>query len=167
MLGLVVQRFILFSFIGVLLAIAINEISFLFLKSEAGRAPGQVELVIPAGTAEKIARGEDEPQIPDNLVLVIGDVLVVKNEDTATHTLGTLLIPAGSSASLNISDKDLTMDCSFQPNSYMGFTVNEPVGWDTRAFGLFLSGIPLGMLLGLYSFLVWPLKKKEKPAPAQ
>jgi hypothetical protein len=159
---LLFQRFALFSVIGVLIAVAINEVSFLFLKSEAGRAPGRIELVIPAGTAGKIARGEAETTIPDDLVLVTGDVLVVKNEDSVTHTLGPLFIPAGSSASLNLDQaENLAMSCSFQPGQYMGLNVKEPVDWGTRAFALFLSGVPLGLLLALYSFLVWPIQKNE------
>lgn len=159
---LVIQRFVLFSLIGVVLAILINEITFLFLKSEAGRPPGRIELVIPPGTAEKVARGEAEPSIPEDLVLVTGDVLVVKNEDTATHTLGPLLVPPGTSASLNLDQaENLAMDCSFQPGKYLGLDIQEPVDWATRIFGLFLSGVPLGLLMGLYSFLVWPLKKVD------
>lgn len=156
----ILKRFLLFSLIGVLLAIAINEITFLFLKSEAGRAPGRVELVIPPGTAEKIALGQPNPAIPANMVFVTGDVLVVKNEDSVTHTLGPLLIPAGASASLSLDNaENLAFSCSFQPTQYFGLDIREPVDWGTRVFALFISGIPLGLVLALYSFLVWPLKK--------
>jgi hypothetical protein len=162
------QRFAIFSLIGVLIAVVINEVSFLFLKSDAGRAPGRIELVIPPGTAEKIARGEAETTIPDDLVLVTGDVLIVKNEDSVTHTLGPLFIPAGSSASLNLDQvENLAMSCSFQPGQYMGLNVKEPVDWGTRVFALFLSGVPLGLLLALYSFLVWPLKASNSTSQSQ
>jgi len=156
----VLNRFLLFSLIGVLLAIGINEISFLFLKSEAGRAPGRVELIIPPGTAEKIASGEAQSALPANMVFVTGDVLVVTNHDTVTHILGPMLIPPGTSATLNLDNtQNMAMSCSFQPTQYLGLDVREPVDWGTRLFALFISGIPLGLVLALYSFLVWPLPK--------
>jgi len=156
----VLNRFFLFSLIGVLLAIGINEISFLFLKSEAGRAPGRVELIIPPGTAEKIASGEAQSALPANMVFVTGDVLVVTNHDTVTHILGPMLIPSGTSATLNLDNtQNMAMSCSFQPTQYLGLDVREPVDWGTRLFALFISGIPLGLVLALYSFLVWPLPK--------
>jgi len=155
----ILNRFLLFSLIGIALAIGINEITFLFLKSEAGRAPGQVELVIPAGTADKIARGEAQSAIPANMVFVTGDVLLVKNEDNVTHMLGPLFIPAGASASMNLDNaENLAMSCSFQPTKYFGLDIREPVDWGTRLFALFISGIPLGLLLALYSFIVWPVR---------
>ncbi len=155
----IVKRFLLFSIIGILLAIGINEITFLFLKSAAGRAPGRVELLIPAGTADKIARGEASSAIPANLVFVTGDVLVVRNEDSATHTLGPLFIPPNTSAEMSLDNaENLAMSCSFQPSKYLGLDIREPVDWGTRLFALFISGIPLGLLLALYSFIAWPLK---------
>ncbi|GAB4502075.1 MAG: hypothetical protein Fur0035_16210 [Anaerolineales bacterium] len=155
----ILNRFLFFSLIGILLAIAINEITFLFLKSEAGRAPGRVELLIPAGTADKIARGEAQSALPANMVFVTGDVLVVKNEDNITHTLGPLFIPPGASAEMSLDNaENLAMSCSFQPTKYLGLDIREPVDWGTRLFALFISGIPLGLVLALYSFLVWPVK---------
>lgn len=150
----------LFLAIGLALGLFVSEASFAFLRSEAGRAPSRIELVIPAGTAEKIARGEAQEAIPLNMVFVSGDVLVVKNEDNQTHTLGPLLIPAGASASLSLDQaENLSMSCSFQPSQYMGLDVREPVTFATRLYGLFFAGVPLGVLLGLYSFVIWPLKK--------
>jgi hypothetical protein len=156
----IILRMTLFLAIGLVLGLFVSEASFAFLKSEAGRAPSRIELVIPAGTADKIARGEAEDSLPLNMVFVSGDVLVVKNEDSQTHTLGPLLIPAGASASLNLDQADnLAVSCSFQPAQYMGLDVREPVTLITRLYGLFFAGVPLGVLLGVYSFIVWPIKK--------
>jgi hypothetical protein len=156
----IILRMSLFLAIGLLLGFFVSEASFAFLKSEAGRAPARIELLIPSGTADKIARGQSEESIPLNMVFVSGDVLVVKNEDSETHTLGPLLIPPGTSASLNLDQADnLAVSCSFQPSQYMGLDVREPVTFITRLYGLFFAGVPLGVLLGVYSFIVWPLKK--------
>ncbi|PKN92431.1 MAG: hypothetical protein CVU44_14950 [Chloroflexi bacterium HGW-Chloroflexi-6] len=156
-------RLAIFLAIGLVLGILINEVSFSFMKSEAGRAAQRIELVIPAGTAAKIARGEAEEAIPLNMVFVNGDILVVKNEDTETHTLGPLLIPAGTSASLNLDQtENLALSCSFQPGQYIGLDVREAVTLDTRLLGIFLSGVPLGILFMLYSFIIWPIKNKPQ-----
>ncbi len=155
-----VQRILLTSVLGILIAIGVNEFSFLFLKSEAGRAPGRVELVIPAGTAGKIARGEAESALPTNMVFVQGDTLVVKNDDNADHRLGPLFIPAGSSASLALDEaNNLAYSCSFQPTQTFGLDVREPVDFSTRLYGILIAGLPLGFLFALYSFIVWPIKK--------
>jgi hypothetical protein len=160
MMRLIVQRVLIPMLLGILIAIGVNEFSFLFLKSEAGRAPQRIDLVIPLGTAEKVARGESNPALPDKMVFVIGDTLVVKNEDVADHRLGPLFIPVGTSASLTLSESDnVAFSCSFQPSRYLGLDVREPVTFSTRLYGILIAGIPLGFLLGLYSLVVWPLKR--------
>ncbi len=161
------RRVLLSLAVGILLSLFVNEGSFLFLKSEAGRAPRDMELIIPAGTAERVARGEASPSIPDGMVFVSGDTLIVRNRDTADHQLGPLFIPANASASLTLNDAaQFTYSCSFQPDNYFGLDVREPVTWETRLFATLFAGLPLGGLLGLYSILVWPLEKKEKAAAA-
>lgn len=153
------RRVLLWLGIGILLAIALNEGSFFFLRSEAGRAPRSIELLIPAGTAERMARGEASPEIPADMVFVIGDTLVVRNEDTVDHRLGPLFVPAGTSASMKLDRaENFIFECSFQPSNYFGLDVREPVTWETRIYGILFAGVPLGLLLSLYSFLVWPLR---------
>jgi hypothetical protein len=159
MMALVVRRMLITMLLGIVTGISINEISFLFLKSEAGRAPEQVNLVIPRGTSEKVARGESDATLPDKMVFVVGDTLVVKNEDVVDHRLGPLFIPVGTSASLTLSQPDnLAFTCSFEPGKYLGLDVREAVDFSTRLYGILISGIPMGFLYGLYSFLVWPVK---------
>jgi hypothetical protein len=161
----IIQRVLLGLAIGIVIAVGLNEGSFIFLKSEAGRAPRTIELVIPAGTAERIAQGESNPTIPENMVFVIGDTLLVKNEDASDHHLGPLFVPADSSASLKLDKaENFAFECSFQPSKYFGLDVREPVTWGTRIYGIIFAGVPLGSLLALYSFILWPLKSKAKAA---
>jgi hypothetical protein len=157
----IVTRIIVSMLIGLLIGVAINEITFTFLRSTA-RAPKVIELVIPAGTAEKVARGETPPTIPDSMTLVVGDTLLVKNNDTANHELGPLWIPAGSSASLALdAAESYAYTCSFQPGQYFGLDVHEALTTGTRIYGILYSGLPLGVLIALYT-LVMPAKKKEE-----
>lgn len=162
----ILRRVLLWLGIGILLAIVLNEGSFFFLRSEAGRAPRSIELLIPAGTAERMARGEASPEIPADMVFVIGDTLVVRNEDTVDHRLGPLFVPAGTSASMKLDRaENFIFECSFQPSNYFGLDVREPVTWETRIYGILFAGVPLGLLLSLYSFLVWPLRSDSGRKP--
>src|SRR5687768_12106765 len=96
---------ILFSILfGLLIGVTVSEVPFLFLR-ETARAPREIVLTIPAGTSDQVARGEQPPSIPENMMFVVGDRLVVKNEDSADHKLGPLWIPANSSAQLALDQE--------------------------------------------------------------
>lgn len=155
-----VRRVIYSLILGMLLGIATTEISFLFLR-ETARPPKQITLLIPKGTAAEVARGEQPPTIPQNMLFVVGDILIVKNEDIVDHKLGPLFIPANSSAQLALNqEENLSYECSFQPGNYFGLDVHEPLTLGTRISGIVDVGLPLGILIALYT-VVMPVKKKE------
>jgi hypothetical protein len=155
-----VRRITISLLVGLLIGVALNEITFLFLR-ETARAPKVIEIVIPEGTAAQVARGETPPTIPDSMTFVVGDTVLVKNNDTADHELGPLWIPAGTSANLLLDDAEsYAYSCSFQPGQYFGLDVHEALTTWTRLYGILFSGIPLGVLIALYA-LVIPAKKKE------
>jgi len=159
-----VKRILISLVIGLLIGVSINEISFLYLK-ETARPPKEVILTIPKGTAEQVARGEQPPTIPDNMIFVVGDTLTVRNEDVVDHKLGPLWIPANSSAQLPLGNvASLAFQCSFQPSKYFGIDVREPLTINTRILGILLSGLPLGILIALYSFVMPEKKKQNVPA---
>jgi len=157
---IIVKRVIISMLIGLLFGVALNEVTFYFLR-ETARAPKVIEIIIPAGTAEKVARGEAPPSIPDSMTFVVGDTIMVKNNDTADHELGPLWIPAGSSARLPLdAAASYAYSCTFQPNQTFGLDVYEPLTTWTRLYGIFFSGVPLGIMIALYALVV-PGKKKE------
>lgn len=159
MTRLAVQRFLICLVLGLVGAIGINEFTFIFMKSEAGRAPTRVELLIPAGTSARLVAGEANPALPENLVLVSGDTLVVKNLDQVDHRLGPLFIPTGTSATLTLGEaNNYAYSCSFQADQVFGLDVQEPVTSVTRLYGILIAGLPLGLMLGMYSLVIWPLK---------
>jgi hypothetical protein len=160
----IVKRILFSLLLGLLLGVVISEVPFLFLR-ETARMPKEITLVIPNGTADQVARGEQPPTIPGNLVFVVGDTLVVKNEDGVDHKLGPLWIPANSTAQLPLkTEESFAYECSFQPGKYLGIDVHEPLTVGTRLYGIVYAGLPLGILIALYS-LVLPSKKKQH-APA-
>lgn len=153
---------VLLSFVfGFALAALTTELAYFFLKKE-NRPPTIVEISIPAGTAEKIRQGQDNDlNLPEDMHFVVGDTIKVINQDTENHILGPLWIPAGSSASLKLeSEQHLAFECSFEADNYFGLTVQEPVTWGTRLYGIFFAGFPLSMIFVVYSGLIPAGKKK-------
>lgn len=153
---------ILASFLlGVVIAGITSEVAYRLLKRE-NREPNQIQLAIPAGTAKLVSEGSAPPEIPNDLNLVVGDVLVVVNQDDVDHQLGPLWIPAGASASMDLSaEESYRLDCSFQPGKIQGIEVKQPVTWSTRLTGMLFAGFPLGALFAIYSGLIPSKKKKE------
>ncbi len=157
---LIFKRILISLLIGIAVGAALSEITFFFLR-ETARAPKAIVLTIPAGTAEQVARGEQPPTLPENMIFVVGDLLIVKNEDTVDHQMGPLWIPAGASAHLALStEENLAYECSFQTSKYIGLDVREPVTFGTRLYGILFAGLPLGVLIAIYSFIM-PSQKKE------
>ena len=141
-----------------------SEVAFYFLKENTDRAPEQIELLIPEGTAEMVAAGESVPTIPDELVFVLGDTLVVRNEDTVDHELGPLWIPPRSKASLLLDTVDrYAYSCSFQPSQYLGLNVKQPTTWQTRVIALGYSVPATTAFMFIYSLVLWPIKPKQEP----
>lgn len=160
----VIKRILLSILFGLLIGTLVSEVPFLFLRKTA-RPPREILLTIPAGTAEQVARGEQPPAIPENMTFVVGDRLVVRNEDTVDHKLGPLWIPANSSAELALDQEEsLAYECSFQPGQYFGLDVREPLTPSTRIYGIIYVALPMAILFALYSFVLTPKKKEDAPA---
>lgn len=155
-----IKRILISMLLGLALGTLISEGSFIFVQ-ETARPPQEVLLTIPAGTAEQVARGEKPPSIPNDMVFVVGDTLVVKNEDIVDHKLGQLWIPANSTARLELNEaQNIAFECSFQPDNYFGLDVHQSLTLGTRIYGVLYLGLPLGILFALYSFVI-PSRKKE------
>jgi hypothetical protein len=153
--------------LGCILAYLLSESAFLVIKNNLDREPQRVELVIPNGTAERIAAGQTVPAIPKDMLFVVGDVLVVTNQDSTNHQLGPTFVPAGSSAMLNMTDpNEYTYSCSFAPTRNLGISVRPRVDFLTRFQAIFLAGPPMATLIVLYSFVMWPLKPRKKTEQA-
>jgi hypothetical protein len=151
--------------VGILIMALFTEVSFRFISRSNDRAPETITLTIPAGTAAKVAAGQKPPSIPEDMVFVVGDTLVVENEDYADHQLGPLFIPASSSATM-VMDKieNYAYACTFTASKYFGLDVKEPLTLSTRALGILAAGLPLGTLIALYVvFAIRPGEKKNRP----
>lgn len=157
-----VNRFALVFVIALAVVFAINEGSFWLIRDEGDRAPQIVDLTIPAGTSESIARGEEPASIPDELIFVVGDTLVVDNQDSVAHQLGPVWVPPNSRASLTLGEvNNFVYQCSFQPTKYIGLDVRSGTTIWSRFTALLLAGPPTAMFLFIYSLLLFPLDIKN------
>ncbi len=158
--SVIFKRIALSLLAGLLLGVVISEVSFYFLNDGETRPPQVVELDIPVGTAGRVARGETDPALPASMIFVVGDTLLVKNQDSAAHQLGPLFIPPGTSATLRLDTaQDYAFACSFQPSKYIGLSVQSPLTLGTRLLGIFETGAPMGILIALYVVFAVPFKK--------
>ena len=159
-----VKRILVSLVIGLAFGAVLSEVGFVLLK-ETARAPKTITLTIPEGTADQVARGEQPPTIPTDLVFVVGDTLLVNNQDNTDHKLGPLWIPAHSSAQLSLGQaQNISVECSFQPTKYIGLDVQQSLTWGTRLFGILFAGLPPAILIALYGSILSSQKKGHVPA---
>ena len=157
------RRLLFLAIISAIAVLIISEVSYRLMKDETSRAPETIELVIPSGTGALISSGKNVPSIPDSMIFVVGDVLLVRNEDTMDHELGPLWIPAGKSASMSLDKQnDFAYSCSFQPSKYFGLTVKPAITWIDRLGALWYGTPPTIMLLLVYSLVVRPLQPLKR-----
>ena len=135
-----------------------SEVAFYFMRGSSDRLPEEIELVIPAGTADKVKLGEAVPVIPDEMTFVLGDTLVVKNQDVVDHQLGPLWIPPNTKASLVLdAAQRYAYACSFKTTRYLGLNVKQATTWQTRFVALGFSVPPTTMFFFVYSLVLWPI----------
>ncbi len=157
------KRLAIVTVLSLAVILIASEAFYLLQKESHERAPQQVELVIPLGAAEMVRRGENVTAIPEEMVFMVGDTLVVKNEDSASHQLGPLWIPANSSASLSMDTAARYVEsCSFQTSQYLGLDVRQPTTLATRLQALVIAGPATIIFLFIYSVLVYPLEKDNR-----
>ncbi|MDP1545425.1 MAG: hypothetical protein Q8L87_05330 [Anaerolineales bacterium] len=149
--------------VGLLIGLVLSEGTFIFLGRTA-RAPQTITVIVPAGTSELVARGEQPPTLPQGMTFVVGDVLVIENEDSVDHQLGPLWIPAGAAGQLVLGQPEsLAYECSFQADNYIGMDVYESLTLGTRVYGILFTGIPMGILIALYAAIL-PVRNGTKHA---
>ncbi len=146
---------------GLLIGVAVSEVSFSLLNNGTTRPPQLVQISIPPGTAALVARGQAIASIPASMTFVAGDTLLVINHDSVPHQLGPLFIPAGSSASMNLANEQgYNLLCSFQPSKYLQLTVLPPLTIATRIVGILEAGLNVGFLIAVYAVFALPAPKK-------
>ena len=110
-----------------------------------------VELVIPPGTAGYISSGEAVGAIPDELTLRRGDRLLIVNNDSVVHEVGSALAAPGRSTRVEVTNgflgRDARLTCSIHPSGAIGLSnVARPPLLATLLPSL-IAGVPLSLAL--------------------
>jgi hypothetical protein len=114
------------------------------------RAPGRIEYVIPAGTAQRVAAGEAVPSLPAKWVFVAGDVLALRNEDEANHQFGPFWIPAGTTLTVPLERASTySYLCTLHPGGAVGLEVLPRNSWLRTLVPTLLLGVPIGGVLAV------------------
>jgi len=91
----------------------------------------QHDYLIPAGTAERIAAGEEIEIVPAELVVEVGDALRIVNEDSADHIVGVFFVAAGETLTQRFnSTAVLEGECSVHPSGSFTLRVVDDVSED-------------------------------------
>jgi hypothetical protein len=150
----------LISFVAMVIVI---EGAYLIQREDTDRAPKTVQIIVPAGTAQRVALGESVDLLPDNSTFVLGDVLEVINQDSVDHQLGPIWVPPGSMGKIVLEEVNkFSYSCSFAPSRYLGLDVKRPTTLMTRMTGLSISVPTTAAFLFIYSLALFPLQPKSK-----
>lgn len=147
--------------VGLIFGWLVSETSFQLSPDLNQLEPDRIEVVIPAGTSAKLEAGQPV-SVPQSVTFVIGDILVVKNEDSVSHQLGPVWVPARSSGVLQVGsgDKSFTYQCSFTASRSFGLDIQPAINTWVRLQGILAIGLPTGVILALYTLAV-PYKKED------
>jgi len=85
--------------------------------------------IIPAGTAQRVANGEELRIIPENLKMRLRDRLVLINEDSEMHQVASIVIGSGERIETRFSEAiTVTGFCSLHPSGQINIRVEGTVG---------------------------------------
>jgi hypothetical protein len=159
----ILQRIFILAIISAVLVLGFSELAYQIFGEDVSRRPTTIELNIPRGTSLRIENGEAIPEIPEEMVFVVGDTLLVNNMDLVDHQLGPLWIPSGTSASLKMDQKqNVAYTCTFQSSRYLGLTIKEAITWKSRLGALAYAAPPTLVFLLVYSIVMFPIKPKDR-----
>ena len=72
----------------------------LMVLPACGGGADTFEIVVPAGTQERILAGEVIDVMPNRIELRVGDTLLIRNEDSVTQSVGPYMVAAGREMTL-------------------------------------------------------------------
>ncbi|MFN8556160.1 MAG: hypothetical protein U0531_02000 [Dehalococcoidia bacterium] len=123
--------------------------------SAVERAPTEVPFTIPQGTSLSVQAGATPSWLPADLTFVQGDTLTLRNDDTATHQLGAVTIPAGGFATLRLDSAGSEFFlCSIHPDGEIGLTVQPRPPLRDTLTPILLFGLPVGFVCGAVGFVL-------------
>ncbi len=111
-------------------------------------------LVIPAGTAEAVARGEPPPFIPNSLTIGRNGRVRVINQDVVAHRIGAWTVPPGGSAVIEPAETGEGVACTITPSGTMPVFLDRRPPITSTFLPAALLGLPSALIVGLIVFVV-------------
>jgi hypothetical protein len=84
------------------------------------------DYLIPPGTADRIAAGEEVEIVPQELVIEVGESIRIVNDDAVGHIVGVFYVGAGETLTQRFdSPGELSGECSVHPSGAFTLRVVE------------------------------------------
>jgi hypothetical protein len=123
-----------------------------------------LDVHIPSGTAVRVAAGETVSVLPRELLLRLGDTLVISNADETLHRVGPAVIEPGRTVHMEVSTDFFDGDsllCTFHPGGAIPLiTRTRPSVLATVPVAL-LSAVPLSIAAVGATWIVSRLEGSE------
>ncbi len=121
----------------------------LLIFTAGSREPTTHTLVIPEGSIELIAAGENPLEIPSTWSLLADDTLVLVNEDRVDHWLGDFWVAANSTTEYELQpDFGGSILCSLHPDGEINLDIGlRDFDWRVLVLPTVIIGPFLGWLL--------------------
>lgn len=65
------------------------------VSRDADREPATIQIVVPAGTQDRLDAGEQVVVMPTRLEFRVGDMIRIRNDDDVTQSVGPYVVEAG------------------------------------------------------------------------
>ena len=133
--------------LGFLLGTILTVAAWTAFGAQQVGPPRDVQLVIPAGTADAIAAG-GPTVIPSEIRLTEGDRLVIANQDAVDHTIGGWQVAPGMVLTV-LADVPATsvFACTIHPSGSLGIYIAARPGLVEGIFITILVSVPIGLVL--------------------
>jgi|TARA_B100000959_G_scaffold148056_1_gene155404 hypothetical protein len=139
----------------------------LWIFAGPGRARERREIVIPAGTADLIAAGENPLDLPANWSFRSGDVLVLDNRDDVGHYVGAWFSPYGEVTEITVT-ASATVFCTLHPAGQIYIDVTpRRTDWMLAVPPTLLIGPAFGLVLLMALRMLQRLEDPETVAAAE
>lgn len=133
---------------GAALMFAISSLS-LWIYTEGARPAEIHTLIIPEGSNELIARGENPLKIPSNWAFLADDTLKLVNDDSVEHWIGSFFVPANTTREYTLQPSfGGSLLCSLHPQGAITIDVDvRDFDWRATLVPTWLLGPTVGLII--------------------
>jgi hypothetical protein len=150
-----VPSWLVFFMLGPLSIGTISLLAWYILADGVLRGPMRVEYVIPQGASKRIAAGESIDTIPAQALFIVGDELVLNNQDEVNHQVGPFWIPAKSALVIPLDrENSFNYLCTIHPSGAIGLEVRPQNSLLLTLLPTLLLGVPIGISLSVIARVV-------------